>query len=152
VSNQRRPSSERPRDRLGRPLAFDADPSSIVQQVPARSQVGGAEAWSEALEYLDQDLPFHAHEVFEQRWRCSPADERWAWQLLAQWAAALTHRARGNPVGAQRVAQRALASLDGGPAVPEPVDADLVRPSLVELITSPLRTSTTANCTSHPRV
>jgi len=124
---------ERPRDRLGRPLPWDGDPALIVESVPTRSTISGSQAWSWALDYLDRDLPFHAHEVFEQRWRCCPSDERLAWQALAQWAAALTHRARGNQVGAQRIARRALANLESAtPAAP--VDAHAVRASLEHLI------------------
>lgn len=85
------------------------------------------------MSYLDLGLPFHAHEVLEQRWRCCPPQERQAWRALAQWAAALTHHARGNPIGSARVADRALAGLDDCPDIPEPVDANLVRTSLVRL-------------------
>ncbi len=56
-------------------------------------------------------MPFHAHEVFEQRWRTCPADERAAWRAAAQWGAAETHAARGNAVGAARLAERALETL-----------------------------------------
>jgi hypothetical protein len=98
------------------------------------------------MDYLDQGLPFHAHEVLEQRWRCCPEDERGAWRALAQWAAAHTHQARGNQVGARRVAERALAGIDalagdetpaspnGFDRLPEPVDAGLVWTSLESLI------------------
>jgi len=102
---------ERPRDRYGRPLPPDADPADIVPSVPERTFITGSDAWAEAQEYLHQDLPFHAHEVFEQRWRCCPADERDVWQALAQWGAALTHAARGNPSGASTVAARAQRTL-----------------------------------------
>lgn len=123
----------RPRDRLGRPLSADADPACAVPSVPDRPSITAEQAWAQAMDYLCQDLPFHAHEVLEQRWRCCPAKERSAWQGLAQWAAALTHRARGNQVGAHRVAVRALARLQESPC-PAPVDDALVRASLHELI------------------
>ncbi len=51
------------------------------------------------------------HEVFEQRWRCCPEQERALWQALAQWGAAITHAARGNARGANQVGSRALAGL-----------------------------------------
>lgn len=129
--------AQRARDRLGRPLADDADPALAVQPVPDATEVTSAQAWSQALAYLAQDLPFHAHEVLEQRWRCCPADERTAWRALAQWAAALTHQARGNQVGAERVARRAAAVLADCTELPPPIDATLVRTSLEQVTSRP---------------
>lgn len=125
------------RDRLGRPLR-DGDPAAYPA-VPARDAVTAAQAWDEAIAYVADGLPFHAHEVLEQRWRCAPADERAAWQALAQWGAALTHEARGNGAGATVVAQRAAQGLDaclaaGMPeAVAGVVDLAMVRASLARL-------------------
>lgn len=109
----------RERDRLGRPLPRDADPALVVAPVPDRSWVGGFDALAEADAYLSDGLPFHAHEVLEQRWRCAPDDERPLWRALAQWAAALTHAARGNASGARAVAARAAEGMRayGGPAI-----------------------------------
>lgn len=129
--------AQRARDRLGRPLAGDADPALAVASVPEVSEVTPGQAWSQALAYLAEGLPFHAHEVLEQRWRCCPADERAVWQALAQWAAALTHQARGNQVGAERVARRAAATLADCTELPPPIDAMLVRTSLEQLVSRP---------------
>jgi hypothetical protein len=127
-------SSERPRDRLGRPLPV-GDPRSFPT-VPDRAYIDGDEAWSQATSYLNDGLPFHAHEVFEQRWKCAPDDERDSWQALAQWGAALTHHARGNPVGCTRVAERAeerfRAELAAG-RVPAVIDVAFVLESLSQL-------------------
>lgn len=127
-------SSERPRDRLGRPLPV-GDPGSFPT-VPDRTYIDGDEAWSRARSYLNNGLPFHAHEVFEQRWKCAPDHERDSWQALAQWGAALTHQARGNRVGTTRVAERAegrlRAELTAG-RVPAVVDAAFVLESLSQL-------------------
>lgn len=125
---------DRPRDELGRPLPWDTEG---FPGVPVRTTIDGVTAVAEAREYLGQGLPFHAHEVLEQRWRCCPPAERPAWRALAQWAAALTHQARGNAVGTARLAERALCGLDACPHPPQPVDADLVRASLAQLITGP---------------
>jgi len=122
----------RPRDRYGRPLALDAPEHQIVAAVPARDEISSAMAWTEATSYLSQDLPFHAHEVFEQRWRCCPLSERDYWRALAQWGAALTHQARGNPKGSREVATRAIELLSGCEIV-DPVDAELVMASLKDL-------------------
>lgn len=88
--------------------------------MPDRVFVGSGEAISEALSYLAEGLPFHAHEVLEQRWRCCPDPERPLWRALAQAAAALTHAARGNPVGAQRLlARAAMTAADYDGPVPD---------------------------------
>lgn len=127
-------SSDRPRDRLGRPLDFD-DPRSFPE-VPNRAEISAVDAWSEAQKYLDQGLPFHAHEVFEQRWKSCPAGERDAWHALAQWGAALTQQARGNETGQRRIALRAQARLIEArerDAVPGVIDVDRVLSSLAQL-------------------
>jgi hypothetical protein len=122
-------SPERQRDQLGRPLPDGADPSLIVPSVSLESELSDDEAWAAAMDYLDSGMPFHAHEVFELRWRSAPDADRNAWQALAQWGAALTHEARGNSTGAVRVAKRALATLDSAPCVPATVDVAMVRES-----------------------
>jgi hypothetical protein len=100
--------------------------------VPERDDISSATAWAEATSFLRLDLPFHAHEVFEQRWRCCPPGERDCWRALAQWGAALTPRARGNPKGSREVAARAIELL-GGCEIVDPIDAELVMASLKDL-------------------
>ena len=112
--------NERPRDRLGRPLPWDA---VGYPGVPSRDHLESDEAVTEARDYLARGLPFHAHEVLEMRWRCCPADERGLWQPLAQAAAGSTHEARGNAVGAKRLRERARAALTDY-AGPRPDDLD----------------------------
>ncbi len=122
--------AERPRDALGRPVAPDSP--DVVAGVPQRDAIDADTAWQEALAHLEERRPFHAHEVLEQRWRCCPDAERDLWRGLAQWGAALTHQARGNPTGARTLALRARSTLTGVVTVP-PVDLDHVRVSLDEL-------------------
>ncbi len=124
----------RPRDHLGRPLPRDAAAADIVATVPDRDSISSTQAWDEACAYLAAGRPFHAHEVFEQRWRCCPQAERDAWRALAQWGAALTHQARGNSVGARRLADRALAQLESCVAVPRPIDRERIFVSLREVM------------------
>lgn len=129
--------TDRPRDRLGRPLpAHSPDAFPGVAPHPG---ISADDAWHLAMQYVHDDLPFHAHEVFEQRWRCCPIEERPLWQGLAQWTAAVTHQRRGNAVGAASVARKAEATLDqvalddaeaGHRSATAPVDLDLVRRSL----------------------
>ena len=124
--------TEQPRDRYGRPLRGSLE--GAVDPIPERSEISSAQAWAQALDCLADDLPFHAHETFEQRWRCCPAQERQAWQGLAQWGAALTQLARGNPAGARANARKALLNLEEAAVVPAPVDLALVRAGLAELL------------------
>jgi hypothetical protein len=110
--------TERPRDRLGRPLPRDAQGFPGVE---VRAVITSDEAAAEGADYLQRGLPFHAHEVFEMRWRCCPEPERPLWRGLAQAAAGATHEARGNPVGAGRLRERGrvtIAAYDG-PVSPE---------------------------------
>ncbi len=71
----------------------------------------------QATRLLDEGRPFAAHEVFEARWKDSPADERDLWQGMAQLCVAVTHAMRGNPTGARRLLGRGVGHLHdyGGP-------------------------------------
>jgi hypothetical protein len=106
----------------------------VVPGVPWVDGLTDDEAWRIAGDHLDAGRPFHAHEVFEMRWRQAPEADRAAWQALAQWAAALTHEARGNPVGARRLAQRAIDLLAEAPHVPAAVPVAAVRSSCRDII------------------
>lgn len=124
--------TEQARDRYGRPLRTSFE--LAVPGIQERTEISSEEVWIQALDYLQEDRPFHAHESFEQRWRCCPSEERQAWQALAQWGAALTQLARGNPAGAKANAQKSLANLDAAPLIPTPVDSGMVRASLAVLL------------------
>lgn len=126
--------TDRPRDRLGRPLPWDADPADAAEPASDVSGLTDEQAWALGLDYLNRGLPFHAHEVFEDRWRTSDAVHREAWRALAQWGAALTHAARGNEVGAGRLAERALHTLAGAEGLPVGIDVTRVRASCQALI------------------
>lgn len=88
------------------------------------------------MAFIQDGLPFHAHEVFEQRWKCCPPENREAWRALAQWGAALTQSARGNEIGRRRLAERArdrLAAAVQDDTVPPVVDVRYVLGSLAQL-------------------
>lgn len=104
--------------------------------MPGEGAISSDHAWNQGLDYLTRDLPFHAHEIFEQRWKCAPEEEREVWRALAQWGAALTQQARGNTVGQKRLAARAhgllvTAEIDG--SIPEEIDMSFVLDSLTQL-------------------
>ncbi len=98
-----RAHSQRPRDGLGRPLPRG---EAGVERVPDELVLPPAESLTEAQRLIDEGRPFHAHEVLEGTWKAAPALERDLWQGLAQLAVGLTHRARGNPVGAATLLRR----------------------------------------------
>lgn len=113
---QGRAQQARPRDALGRPLAYGEPGVEPVSEVPLPPQ----ETLAYARELLDAGRPFAAHEALEVRWKSCPEAERELWQGLAQLCVGLTHHARGNAVGASRLVDRAaehLQSYDhtGGP-------------------------------------
>jgi predicted metal-dependent hydrolase len=64
-----------------------------------------------ARELLEVGRPFAAHEVLEARWKAGPVEERDLWQGLAQLCVAITHAARGNQIGADRLFDRAAERL-----------------------------------------
>ena len=104
-------NEERPRDRLGRPLPRGTRPDPNIPPVPDVTGRSDAEVLARAWAFVADGLPFHAHEVCEQRWRESAEPDRDLWRALAQWGAAETHAARGNAEGARRLAARALTVL-----------------------------------------
>ncbi len=105
---QGRARSARPRDGLGRPLphgvpGVERQPEGVVRPP--------GEALAEAQRLLDDDMPFHAHEVLEDAWKAAAEPERGLWRGLAQLAVGLTHDARGNPVGAVALLRRGAENI-----------------------------------------
>lgn len=99
-----------------------------MPSIPDRLEIDAATAWREAIAYLERQMPFHAHETFELRWRCCPESERALWKSLARWAAALTHLERGNAEGASSIARETmtdLMSVDHGPLTDDEFDGVL---------------------------
>ncbi|HKX66367.1 MAG TPA: DUF309 domain-containing protein [Intrasporangium sp.] len=104
---QGRARQARPRDALGRPLPYGADGVEPVSEEPLPPE----ETIRAARELVDAGRPFAAHEVCEARWKAGPAEERDLWQGLAQICVAITHAARGNRIGAERLSDRAAKRL-----------------------------------------
>ena len=104
-----RARSARPRDVLGRPLPRG---ERGVATVPEDLDVGPADGLELAQRYLDDGMPFHAHEVLETVWKSSPDHERELWQGLAQLAVGVTHLLRGNAGGAARLLERGARRLE----------------------------------------
>ncbi|MDA8440193.1 MAG: DUF309 domain-containing protein [Propionibacterium sp.] len=108
-----RPRQARPRDALGRPLPYGTVGVEPVPEEPLPPM----ESLQVARRFVEEGRPFSAHEVLEARWKACPGEERELWQGLAQLCVGLTHAARGNTVGANRLVERGaqrLESYDGG--------------------------------------
>ncbi|MFI6080052.1 DUF309 domain-containing protein [Streptomyces sp. NPDC051217] len=105
-----RARSARPRDGLGRPLAYGAPG---VERGPEGVVRAPGETLREAQRLLDAGMPFHAHEVFEDAWKSGPDDEEALWRGMAQLAVGLTHAARGNPTGGARLLLRGAERISG---------------------------------------
>lgn len=82
-----------------------------VERQPEGVRRSARQTLAEAQRLLGDAMPFHAHEVLEDRWKTAPADERPLWRALAQLAVGLTHAARGNSRGAAALLERAAEGL-----------------------------------------
>ncbi len=127
-----RPRNARARDQLGRPLARGGGPG--VEPVPEQLDLEPDDAVALAQRYLDDGLPFHAHEVLEAAWKSRPATERDLWQGLAQLAVGLTHLLRGNVAGAGALLERGAGRLAGYRGDPHGVDLVGVQRYATELL------------------
>ncbi|MER7362788.1 DUF309 domain-containing protein [Nonomuraea wenchangensis] len=103
-----RPRNARPRDAYGRPLPYG---SPGVPRVPDDYAPTAEQALADGRRFLAEGMPFHAHEVFEGRWKCAPEEERELWQGLAQICVGLTHLQRGNGRGALTLFARGAARV-----------------------------------------
>ncbi|MFM9448616.1 DUF309 domain-containing protein [Streptomyces acidiscabies] len=104
-----RARSARPRDGLGRPLAYGEEG---VPRQPEGIARRPEETVTEAQALLDAGKPFHAHEVFEDAWKTGPEEDRPLWRALAQLAVGLTHAARGNRTGGVRLLRRGADEVE----------------------------------------
>ncbi len=132
-----RARNARPRDALGRPLPYG---SPDVARQPEGIVRTPAQTLTEAQRLLDEGLPFHAHEVFEDAWKTSSGADRVLWKGMAQWAVGLTHVSRGNHRGAVALLTRgrdAIAAFGAGSQLANPhgIDIDGLVSALSALLT-----------------
>lgn len=116
-----RARSDRPRDRLGRPLPPG---SAGVDRIPDDLELSPQQTLTFAQQLLDDGLAFNAHEVLEAAWKNGPVAERMLWQGLAQYAVGITHIQRGNTKGAGTLLRRASERLGSCPANAQHHDVD----------------------------
>lgn len=117
-----RPRSARPRDATGRPLPYG---SPDAPRVADDLVLTPAQALTEAERLLVAGEPFRAHDLLEATWKAADAAEAPLWQGLAQLAVGLTHRQRGNAVGAVTLLRRGAGNVvPFAPAPPHRIDLD----------------------------
>ncbi len=103
------PPRERPRDRLGRPLPWDAESEITLEDY---SRLTLDQNHRLAMGHFDSGKFFQAHEAWEEAWRQARGtpDEEF-FKGLAQLGAAYTHYLRGNAHGARALLGRALKRM-----------------------------------------
>jgi predicted metal-dependent hydrolase len=121
-----RPEQSRPRDRTGRPLPHGTRDVPLIEQTEPgtveEALVLGVARW-------DERRYFEAHELLEFAWKHGPEEDRDLWKGVIQVAVAGVHLQRGNPIGARRLLDRALARLDALPEVRRGIDVASLRRS-----------------------
>ena len=110
-----RARNARPRDVLGRPLAYG---EVGVEPVPEDLVLAPEASLAEAQRLFEVGRPFQAHEVLEASWKAAPEGERELWRGLAQLAVGVTHLARGNLSGGVRLLQRGASHVAPYAAAP----------------------------------
>ena len=118
------PENARPRDRTGRPLAYDTDETELAEDF----ELATVEEALAAGQWLwDQHRYFEAHECLEHVWHHAPPEDRAFWQGVIQVAVACVHHQRGNTRGVAATCRKALANLEGYPSVHHGLDVDQLR-------------------------
>lgn len=114
----------RPRDELGRPLAWDAANRLHLEDF---DRLTAEEDHQLGVRHFQAGRYFPAHEAWETAWKLSrgQADEEF-FKGLAQLGAGYVHLLRGNAHGARVLLGRAAARLDAYPSPHRGVDVALV--------------------------
>jgi hypothetical protein len=120
LPSERRNKPERPRDRLGRPLAWDADGELELEDFDALSLDENHEL---GRGHARAGRWFPAHEAWETAWKqARETEEAELFKGLSQMGAGYVHLLRGNAHGAttllRRAARRIGAYPDGTRGVP----------------------------------
>jgi hypothetical protein len=109
VPSPSRNKQERPRDRLGRPLAWDAEPELVLENYDDLSMEDNDRLGREAVA---AGRWFPAHEAWETAWKQArgTGDEE-LFKGLSQMGAGYVHLLRGNAHGAMMLLRRAAGRV-----------------------------------------
>lgn len=113
VPSTTRQKPERPRDRLGRPLAWDAEGDLDLPDFDSKSLEENHEL---AQAFLAEAHYFAAHEAWETAWKQArgTGDEE-LFKGLSQMGAGYVHLRRGNAHGAMTLLRRAARRIGSYP-------------------------------------
>jgi Domain of unknown function (DUF309) len=113
VPSQTRNKQERPRDRLGRPLAWDAEGELVMEDYDELSMEDNDRLGREAVA---AGRWFPAHEAWETAWKQArgTGDEE-LFKGLSQMGAGYVHLLRGNAHGAMTLLRRAAGRVGAYP-------------------------------------
>jgi predicted metal-dependent hydrolase len=113
IPSEKRQKPERPRDRLGRPLAWDATNELVLEDYDRLSLEENHElgrAHTRAARY------FPAHEAWETAWKqARGTDDAEFFKGLSQMGAGYVHLQRGNAHGAVTLLRRASGRVGAYP-------------------------------------
>ncbi len=109
LPSERRNKPERPRDRLGRPLAWDAEGELELEDFDSLSL---EENHALARGHARAGRWFPAHEAWETAWKqARDTDEAELFKGLSQMGAGYVHLLRGNAHGAATLLRRAARRI-----------------------------------------
>ncbi|GIU96251.1 MAG: hypothetical protein KatS3mg013_0054 [Actinomycetota bacterium] len=113
VPSAKRAKPERPRDRLGRPLAWDAPNELELEDFDALPLERNHEL---GRRYVREGRYFPAHEAWETAWKqARGSDEAEFFKGLSQMGAGYVHLQRGNRHGAITLLRRAARRIGSYP-------------------------------------
>jgi hypothetical protein len=109
MPSEKRRKPERPRDRLGRPLAWDAENELELDDFESFSLERNHELGRESMRTRRY---FSAHEAWETAWKqARGTDEAEFFKGLSQMGAGYVHMLRGNPHGTVTLLRRASGRI-----------------------------------------
>jgi len=121
LPTEKRNKPERPRDELGRPLAWDAENRMQLEDYDNLPIERNHEL---AREHARRGRWFPAHEAWETAWKqARTTDEAEFFKGLSQLGAGYVHHLRGNPHGAHTLLKRGAGRIGRYPAGQRGVDA-----------------------------
>lgn len=113
VPSPKRQKPERPRDRLGRPLDWDAENELVLEDYDSLSI---AENHELARQHVRAGRYFPAHEAWETAWKqARDTDDAEFFKGLSQMGAGYVHMLRGNAHGARTLLRRASGRVGAYP-------------------------------------
>ncbi|MBI4259493.1 MAG: DUF309 domain-containing protein [Actinobacteria bacterium] len=116
---------ERPRDRLGRPMAWDAEGELHLEDYDSLSL---EENHRLGVEHLSAGRFFPAHEAWETAWKqARDTDEAEFFKGLSQLGAGYVHLKRGNAHGAQALLRRGAGRVGRYPSPHRGIDTEALR-------------------------